>query len=206
MLVPGEVATGVEAWTPAGLFGAFAVDAGTYAFASCGTDECRAALEARDLDAFRATWGRAYAPSTRVLAGLEAFDELIQNEVVKVKCARWVDGSLILVGDAAHAMAPNLGQGANSALVDTATLCEELRRAPSLTAALAAWQNRRRPAVRRVARVSESLCQLAEVTNPGGRPHRDRVLCAVLALFSAERAVAPLIQVSPHSLRAIGQA
>jgi 2-polyprenyl-6-methoxyphenol hydroxylase-like FAD-dependent oxidoreductase len=206
MLVPGEVATGVEAWTPAGLFGAFAVDDGTYAFASCGTDECRAALEARDLDAFRVTWGRAYAPSTRVLAGLETFDELIQNEVVKVKCARWVDGSLILVGDAAHAMAPNLDQGANSALVDTATLCEELRRAPSLTAALAAWQNRRRPAVRRVARVSESLGLLAEVTNPVARTLRDRLLLPVLSLFSSERAVAQLMQESPDALRAIGQA
>jgi 2-polyprenyl-6-methoxyphenol hydroxylase-like FAD-dependent oxidoreductase len=103
-------------------------------------------------------------------------------------------------------MAPNLGQGANSALVDTATLCEELRRAPSLTAALAAWQNRRRPAVRRVARVSESLGLLAEVTNPVARTLRDRLLLPVLSLLSSERAVAQLMQESPDALRAIGQA
>ena len=41
----------------------FAVDDGTYAFASCGLPECRAALDARDLDAFRGAWSRAYGQS-----------------------------------------------------------------------------------------------------------------------------------------------
>ena len=63
MLLPDDVATGTEAWTSAGIFGAFAVDGGTYAFASCGTPECSAALDARDLDAFRAAWtARVSAP------------------------------------------------------------------------------------------------------------------------------------------------
>ena len=34
----------------------------------------------------------------------------------------------MLLGDAAHAMASNLGQGANSALVDGVVLAEELSR------------------------------------------------------------------------------
>jgi 2-polyprenyl-6-methoxyphenol hydroxylase-like FAD-dependent oxidoreductase len=203
MLIPADVATGVEAWTSAGLFGAFAVDGGTYAFASCGTAECRAALEARDLGAFRAGWTRAYAPSAKVLDGIESFDALIQNEVVKVDCARWFDGRLVLVGDAAHAMAPNAGQGANSALVDTAVLYQELSQAANLPDALTAWQRRRRPAVRRVARVSAALGALAEVTHPVPRTLRDRLLVPVLSLFSSQRAVDQLLQESPATLRAI---
>jgi 2-polyprenyl-6-methoxyphenol hydroxylase-like FAD-dependent oxidoreductase len=85
-------------------------------------------------------------------------------------------------------------------------LYEELQRAPSLPGALAAWQKRRRPAVQRVARVSESLGSLAELTNTVARTLRDRLLLPVLSLFSSERAVAQLMQESPDALRAIGQA
>jgi 2-polyprenyl-6-methoxyphenol hydroxylase-like FAD-dependent oxidoreductase len=205
MLVPGDVATGTEAWTPAGLFGAFALDGGTYAFASCGTDDCRAALDARDLDAFRAAWKRAYPASERILAGLTAFDELLQNEVIRVDCVRWSDGRLVLVGDAAHAMAPNLGQGANSALVDTAVLYDELRRAPSLPEGLASYERRRQKAVRRVADASARLGALAEVTNPIARTMRDRVLLPMASLFATTRATALLLQEPTETLRRIAE-
>ncbi|HKH92129.1 MAG TPA: NAD(P)/FAD-dependent oxidoreductase, partial [Gemmatimonadaceae bacterium] len=142
-LVQEDLDEGVEAWTPAGLFGSFAVDEGTYFYASCGTRECRAALDARDLDALRDAWSRAYAPAERILGALPGFDQLLVNEVVRVDCARWWDGRLALLGDAAHAMAPNLGQGANSALVDAAVLLDELRRGGSLAEALAAYDARR---------------------------------------------------------------
>jgi 2-polyprenyl-6-methoxyphenol hydroxylase-like FAD-dependent oxidoreductase len=35
-----------------------------------------------------------------------------------VQCDRWSAANVVLIGDAAHAMSPNLGQGANCALVD----------------------------------------------------------------------------------------
>jgi 2-polyprenyl-6-methoxyphenol hydroxylase-like FAD-dependent oxidoreductase len=206
MLVDGDVATGTEAWTSAGLFGAFAVDGGTYAFASCGTTECRAALEARDLDAFRTAWSAAYEPARVILGRLGSFDELIQNEVINVNCARWFVGRLAILGDAAHAMAPNLGQGANSALVDSAVLYDEIRRAQSLPDALTAWQKRRQPAVRKVAQVSSALGAMAEVTHPVARTLRDRLLLPVASMFSSERAVAQLLQEPPELLRRIGRA
>lgn len=203
MLLPADVATGTEAWTHAGLFGAFAVDGGTYAFASCGTADCRAALDARDLEAFRAAWQGAYPASARILAGLRTFDELLQNEVVRVDCARWSDSRLVLVGDAAHAMAPNLGQGANSALVDAAVLFDELDRAPTLAEGLLAYERRRRKAVRRVSDASSRLGALAEITFPAARALRDRVLLPVVSLFATTDATALLLQEPTEVLRAI---
>jgi salicylate hydroxylase len=41
--------------------------------------------------------------------------------------SRWVDGRVVLLGDAAHPMAPALGQAANMALEDAAVLASELR-------------------------------------------------------------------------------
>jgi 2-polyprenyl-6-methoxyphenol hydroxylase-like FAD-dependent oxidoreductase len=164
---------------------------------------CRTALDHRDLQAFVRAWTRAYPASTRVLDGLQSFDELLQNEVVRVDCERWTDGRLVLVGDAAHAMAPNLGQGANSALVDCAVLYDELRRASSLADGLAAYQLRRQVAVRRVSIASSKLGALAEITHPFARVVRDRLLLPAASLFATTGATSLLLQEPTSTLRAI---
>ena len=68
------------------------------------------------------------------------------GSLVTVRCAPWVRGRVALVGDAAHAIVPFFGQGANCAFED----CVELDR--SLTAAggdwptaLARYQEQRKP-------------------------------------------------------------
>ena len=205
MLLRDDVATGTEAWTPAGLFGSFPVDGGTYAFASCGTPECSAALDARDLEAFRDAWARAYPAAARILASLTSFDELIQNEVIRVDCERWSDGRLVLLGDAAHAMAPNLGQGANCALVDAMVLQFELRQCSTLAEVLEAYERRRQKAVRRVADASTRLGKLAEVTHPVARTLRDRVLLPIVGLFATTKATSLLLQEPTETLLALGR-
>jgi 2-polyprenyl-6-methoxyphenol hydroxylase-like FAD-dependent oxidoreductase len=204
-LVDVEAAQGVEAWTGAGIFGSFAVDNGTYFFASAGTRACRDAIAARDLEALRAVWARAYPPSVPLLGAVRRFDDLIFNRVIRLDCQRWVDGRLALLGDAAHAMSPNLGQGANSALVDAAVLLDELRRAADLASGLDAYQRRRRPAVQRVARAAASMGALAEITSPVARWLRDRLLLPVAARFGGD-ATALVMQEPPATLLAIGRA
>lgn len=205
-LVDDGLAAGCEAWTSAGVFGSFPVDGGTYLYASCGTPSCRAALDARDLESLRAAWGAAYAPARRLLGAVPSWETLLLNEVIRVECARWSDGRLTLLGDAAHAMAPNLGQGANSALVDASVLLDELRRADDLASGLAAYDARRRPAVRRVADTSARLGKLAELTHPWARWVRDRALLPLAGALSSERTTAAVLQEPAHRLLAIGRA
>jgi 2-polyprenyl-6-methoxyphenol hydroxylase-like FAD-dependent oxidoreductase len=55
----------------------------------------------------------------------------------------WYDGCVVLIGDAAHATSPHVGQGAAMAMEDAIVLAEEVTSERDLPAALAAFMARR---------------------------------------------------------------
>src|SRR5581483_10205853 len=141
-----------------------------------GLTEYCTALADGDAAGFRAAWARALPLAGEVLAGVARCEDLVLTQVIRVDCARWCDGRLVLLGDAAHAMAPNLGQGAGSALGDATVLAWELARPGDLAAALARYEARRRQAVRIVQNLAEQLAWLAALTAPGLRTVRDHAV------------------------------
>jgi 2-polyprenyl-6-methoxyphenol hydroxylase-like FAD-dependent oxidoreductase len=56
----------------------------------------------------------------------------------------WSHGCAVLLGDAAHAMSPQLGQGVNMALLDARALRDALRKSSSIPHALATYERERR--------------------------------------------------------------
>ena len=56
---------------------------------------------------------------------------------------RWQRAPVVLIGDAAHAMSPQLGQGVNMALMDAMALRDALRAEPGPEAALARYERER---------------------------------------------------------------
>jgi hypothetical protein len=140
------------------------------------------AVSRRDLGAFRQEWRRVLPTAADLLERVSSFDDLLVNTVSRVDCRRWFSGRLVLLGDAAHAMPPNLGQGANSALVDGVILAEELTSAASVENALVAYDKRRRPLARRVQKTAEMLQRLCGVQRVPAVRVRDALL-AGLARF-----------------------
>jgi 2-methyl-3-hydroxypyridine 5-carboxylic acid dioxygenase len=61
------------------------------------------------------------------------------------KLTRWSSGKVAIVGDAAHAMTPTLGQGAGTAMMNALALAVALERQPSMKRALQEWEDRERP-------------------------------------------------------------
>jgi FAD-dependent urate hydroxylase len=93
---------------------------------------------------------------------------------------RWHDGRVVLIGDAAHATHPHMGQGGSLAVEDALVLADELTRADTLPAALHAHTRRRRPRVDWVhehsRRAAAAWMLPAAARDAALRVHGDRLL------------------------------
>ena len=85
-----------------------------------------------------------YAPEAEaLLAQIEAPEQVLHSSYLDVVMRPWNTESVVYLGDAAHAMSPQLGQGANLALVDAFTLAACLSRPRPLLDALNAYSRER---------------------------------------------------------------
>ena len=153
-----------EYWTRLGSFGHAPLGHGlAYFWVAAQAPPAADAVARRDLPVLIDVWNRTLPAAAGLLTKVSSFDDLLINTVRRVDCRHWFSGRLVLIGDAAHAMAPNLGQGANGALVDAVVLAEQLVSGVTAEEAVQRYDRIRRPAVRRVqdvAGVLQSLCAL----------------------------------------------
>jgi 2-polyprenyl-6-methoxyphenol hydroxylase-like FAD-dependent oxidoreductase len=93
----------------------------------------------------------------RLFAALPPPASIITTEIEELWLEDWVRGNTVLLGDAVHAMTPNIGQGAGMAMEDAAALAEELASSAKIEDALASYVRRRKPRVEKVMRVSREV-------------------------------------------------
>ncbi|MEG2804940.1 NAD(P)/FAD-dependent oxidoreductase [Stenotrophomonas sp.] len=95
---------------------------------------------ARWRDEIATLWPQAHARLDSITVGTQLARAGYRDAVM----ARWSRERLVLAGDAAHAMSPQLGQGVNMALMDALALRDALRAHPQRDAALQAYAAQRR--------------------------------------------------------------
>ncbi|MCI2237553.1 FAD-dependent monooxygenase [Paenibacillus sp. TRM 82003] len=180
-----------ETWGRGERFGTVPVGgAGTYVYATANAP--RGARAGDELAELRRRFGRWHEPVPALLAAIEP-GTVLRHDVHDLPPGATAlhRGRTALVGDAGHAMEPNLGQGACLALEDAVVLAHALEAEGSVPSALSRYDRERARRVAALARRSRHLGHLARGAHPALTSARDAAVLvtpARLALRAAGRA------------------
>ncbi|BBK31143.1 2-polyprenyl-6-methoxyphenol hydroxylase-like FAD-dependent oxidoreductase [Stella humosa] len=118
-------------------------------------NDVKGTREPPDLDA----WSEAFPHIAPVLRRI--VNPLRWTPFEQVKLKQWHIGRVALLGDAAHAMSANLGQGGGTAMMDGISLAANVSQTDDLEAGLTRWEQRERPIVERIQFVSNLYGKLS---------------------------------------------
>ena len=186
---PLDVGPGSESWGRGERFGfATLSDGRVYCFATANVAE---GTDGGDLTALRRRFADWHDPVPRLLEEADDADLLHHDLYDLPPLSTYVEGRVALVGDAAHAMTPNLGQGACQALEDAVVLAR-----CATDAGLAAYDAERRPRATMISRRSARIGRLAQLQSPLAVTLRNLVVRATPS-SSFLRSLAPVLDWRP---------
>ena len=120
---------------------------------------------------------KGWHPPVQALLEATPEEAILRNDILhRMPVRTWGEGRAALLGDAAHPMTPNLGQGAGQAIEDAVVLAECLRGEPDIPAALRRYEARRIPRANGFVLGSLRLGRLAQLENGLARALRDRLI------------------------------
>jgi 2-polyprenyl-6-methoxyphenol hydroxylase-like FAD-dependent oxidoreductase len=129
-----------ETWGPGGRFGVLPISGNRVTWYA-------AAKELRNgggIDELLERFGSWHHPIAELIAATDPANLWWDALDDRRPSRRWVSGRIALLGDAAHPMTADLGQGACQAILDAEVLAEELDARANVTEALRAYERRRR--------------------------------------------------------------
>jgi len=153
----------------------------TYVFLTLNRP-ARAPRQFGSLTEFRELWSDFTGPASRALLALENLDGVLHNDLEDGLAPRFWAPGVALLGDAAHSVTPNMGQGAGLAVEDGCCLANLLPAAPLeastgtrsvLNDALAEYERLRRPRAEWILKQSYTLGKIAQLESAPLRFLRD---------------------------------
>jgi 2-polyprenyl-6-methoxyphenol hydroxylase-like FAD-dependent oxidoreductase len=118
------------------------VDGRTYWYAAANAGEGQRNPD--ELEHLRRRFGAWHEPIPAVLAHTPP-QAVLRHDIYRLpKLDSYHRGSVVLLGDAAHAMTPNLGQGGGQALEDAIALAAAVSHTPDVATALCQYDHQRR--------------------------------------------------------------
>ena len=133
-----------------------------YVAFTVGTADAKAKSIPIDRDLWAATWPHL----TPLFARIGDQGRWDAYETIRLK--RWSAGRVALIGDAAHGMAPTLGQGAGCAMMNALALAVALEQADDLEGGLATWERENRPITEHTQDISHRYMAAAHTGEGGG--------------------------------------
>lgn len=118
-------------------------------------------------------------------------DAIMKNSASDLpQLKRWVNGRVALLGDAAHPITPNLGQGGGMAIEDALVLAKCLRKENSIETALKLYEKKRITRTKHIQQRSRLMGKIGQWQNPlivGGREIVTNLLPAKIFEFNLRR-------------------
>ncbi|MCW5910244.1 MAG: FAD-dependent monooxygenase [Cyclobacteriaceae bacterium] len=156
-----------EIWGSKGRFGAVPLAGNQlYWFATVNSTANNTHFKNFTLSNLKA-WFEEYPPKTAAILSYTSDDALIWNDIIDLKpISKYAFGNVLLIGDAAHATTPNMGQGACQAIEDTAVLYDELLKGGELSTAFLRFEKRRLKRTHFITNQSARIGKIAQATHP----------------------------------------
>lgn len=137
-----------------------------YWFASINAPQNDPTCKAMTIADLQQRFGQFHDPIPKILERSKA-EDLLWNDAIELEpIEQFAFGKVLLMGDAAHAMTPNLGQGACQAIEDSAVLAQLLKKETSITQAFQTFEQLRIPRTKRATMDSSNLGKVAHLQNP----------------------------------------
>lgn len=154
----GDVGTVTETWGEGARFGITPQEAGRTNWFACVIAPEGQRAPGGEVAALHTHFGHWHSDVRKVLSNLNE-KSVLRHDLYHLDppLPSFVKGRIALIGDAAHAMTPDLGRGACEALIDATTLAGSLIENSRVDNALASYDATRRKTTQRLARTSRLM-------------------------------------------------
>lgn len=182
---PVHIEEASETWGLKGRFGIVPLPGNSiYWFACINSSQNNETMKHFTIEQLREHFMDYHKPVPEILNASQT-EDMIWNDIIDhAPIKRYAYAKVLLVGDAAHATTPNMGQGACQAIEDAVILADELDKNRNIPEAFSSFEKRRMERTHMVVNTSAMIGKVAQTDNKLLAALRNVVMRALPQSFS----------------------